>query len=849
MRNNNQSVCRLLAARSLRSNRSRNLILTAAVAIVIAMLFGTFSFVYGKVETDYLRNVRSSGTTASTVLERPTEAQYETIQNLPYIKAAGKSVWFANAASFQCVVLDETAWTQIKRPAYTQIHGEYPQSQQQVMLSVRTLEELGISQPAIGMEVPLELSFQNGQTIQDTFTLSGYFTDYINAASGIAEGYFSQQFLSARALATQADTQLLICPDDHLSGTEVEENLYRDVATTDAQQQFTGGNSMNRQAILQITGGFDVAWVLALVILLCAGLLIYNVLQISLAHDVRQYGLLKILGTTERQLYQIFLRQMARLCLTGGGIGVALGLGLTLGLLPGLLKQMYLHQMGEITATIAFQPWILLGTTGFGIAVCMLSAIFPLQRAIHLPPVESVKFIGSASQTSRTLPRAGKKPAWETVSLAWRNITRFRKRFLLTVGSLALSLIVAMAGVILARGTDTTNRISYEVNYDFKILSHVSALDCDQFPESESWFPEDLKDRVLQLDGVTESLVLRGSYGKVSTTEPALSLFFAENPTAASQQNFVVQIVDDAYLEELAQYLQQHSLPVDLDAVIRGESMLILHDHLLSPAQQQQSQQQIGMPISIYRLNSQPCGQMQLGGYLDLRAEDLPRLEMTWNSSNILYFLVSEQGFSNLGLPERTFGLECRVDPALEPALKHTLNQMVHAYNRTFYTDSTQPWYVVQDARMVSLNAKSDQIDSEQQYILFSRIVIGAVCGMLLLLGLTNYINVTATSVLVRKKELAVLESIGMTGRQSVKMLLWEGALYGLLTIALALSFGSLLWAALGQVMQKRLAYFVFQYPLWELVLSFLLLGALCILVPLLIYARLQKESLVQRLR
>ena len=61
MRNNNQSVCRLLAARSLRSNRSRNLILTAAVAIVIAMLFGTFSFVYGKVETDYLRNVRSSG--------------------------------------------------------------------------------------------------------------------------------------------------------------------------------------------------------------------------------------------------------------------------------------------------------------------------------------------------------------------------------------------------------------------------------------------------------------------------------------------------------------------------------------------------------------------------------------------------------------------------------------------------------------------------------------------------------------------------------------------------------------------------------------------------------------------
>ena len=71
-----------------------------------------------------------------------------------------------------------------------------------------------------------------------------------------------------------------------------------------------------------------------------------------------------------------------------------------------------------------------------------------------------------------------------------------------------------------------------------------------------------------QLDGVTESLILRGSYGKVSTTEPALSLFFAENPTTASQQNFVVQIVDDAYLEDLAQYLEQYSLPVDLDAVI-----------------------------------------------------------------------------------------------------------------------------------------------------------------------------------------------------------------------------------------------------------------------------------------
>ena len=127
---------------------------------------------------------------------------------------------------------------------------------------------------------------------------------------GVPRGYFSQAFLDGLKLNIQENTTLLIQQKDTITDEKIEERLYQDVTMADDSQQFFGGNAITYQAVFDLAGGFDTGIFLAVMILIGAYLLIHNVLQISLSRDIRQYGLLKVLGTTGVQFRKVVYRQI-----------------------------------------------------------------------------------------------------------------------------------------------------------------------------------------------------------------------------------------------------------------------------------------------------------------------------------------------------------------------------------------------------------------------------------------------------------------------------------------------------------------------------------------------------------
>ena len=276
MRNNNQEIAALLARESYNSNKSRNRILTAAVALTVMMLFGVFSLAVGKLETDILLYMRNSGTAASTTLERGSKEQQEEIEALPYIRAVGSSVYIGNTEDYSCEVLDETGWEKMTAPAYSDIHGEYPQKTDEIMLPVRAMEAIGIHEPELGMEIPAGINLPGGEKLEKTFILSGYYTDYLNPAIFRPAGYFSQEFLQRLSIDTAENTTLLIQQKDNIDDEAIEDMLYRDVEMRDDSQQFFGGISIYRQVVYDLAGGFDTAVLMAGLILFGAAMLLYN---------------------------------------------------------------------------------------------------------------------------------------------------------------------------------------------------------------------------------------------------------------------------------------------------------------------------------------------------------------------------------------------------------------------------------------------------------------------------------------------------------------------------------------------------------------------------------------------
>ena len=274
MRNNNREVIRMLARESYRANRSRNRILTTAVAFTVMMLFCVFSLAIGKISTDCLLYTRNAGTAAYTMLERANEAQKEEIDALPYIRDTGFDVVFGYTEEYSCEVMDKATWGIMQKPAYSHIHGTYPEEKDEIMLSMRALNGMGITDPEVGMEIHDRIQLADGNEMEGTFRLSGFYTEYMDPTITVPAGYFSKEFYDTLDVDTDQSTILLIRQADGITDEDIMRRLYTDVTMRDDSQQFLGGNSFTWQAVYDLAGGFRMAAFLALLILAGAGMLL-----------------------------------------------------------------------------------------------------------------------------------------------------------------------------------------------------------------------------------------------------------------------------------------------------------------------------------------------------------------------------------------------------------------------------------------------------------------------------------------------------------------------------------------------------------------------------------------------
>ena len=127
------------------------------------------------------------------------------------------------------------------------------------------------------------------------------------------------------------------------------------------------------------------------------------------------------------------------------------------------------------------------------------------------------------------------------------------------------------------------------------------------------------------------------------------------------------------------------------------------------------------------------------------------------------------------------------------------------------------------------------------------KVLGGGLGGILAVLAVMNYLNVMAASVQARRDELATLESIGMTVKQTKKMLRIEGAGYALLSIAGAVIFGLPLSFLAFQAMN---VYFIsFSIPWFGNLILFGCALLVCVTAPVIIYDRTQNASVIERLR
>lgn len=176
--------------------------------------------------------------------------------------------------------------------------------------------------------------------------------------------------------------------------------------------------------------------------------LIYNSFSISVSERTKQFGLLKSIGATNRQIRRTVLVEAMLLCIIGIPLGLLVGcggIGLTLRLLqPAFSRMANILSEDTVTIRLVLHAPSLLLASGIGLFTALVSAWIPAKRATRLSPISAIRQSADVKVRAREVkvsPLTGKLFGFPG-TLAAKNFKRSRKQYRSTVISLFMSIVL-----------------------------------------------------------------------------------------------------------------------------------------------------------------------------------------------------------------------------------------------------------------------------------------------------------------------------------------------------------------------------------------------------------------------
>lgn len=320
------SAKKLLIQAYWRKNKVNNLILLCAVSMIIFISFSIFSLIPAKINADIANHIYADGMCADAYVENGSEDLAEHIGQISFVKASGGEkqvgrMMKEDTVLGECIVYDEQTFQTMIAPALLHLTGDYPQNEEEILLSVQMLEQLGIDSPQIGMPIVLQMDWGTQE-----FVLSGYYEETEDIAGGTARAFLSVGILSRAGMEMYPCRILMQTDGSFLNGEQIAGLLSNELWMWMSPEQYIVANdSAAYQAIRSTIGGYRIGLFCCLLLFLFLFFILYNLKAVSLESDIRSFAMLKTIGVSNKEIRQIFWSQTWILWFVGAAIGSGLG--------------------------------------------------------------------------------------------------------------------------------------------------------------------------------------------------------------------------------------------------------------------------------------------------------------------------------------------------------------------------------------------------------------------------------------------------------------------------------------------------------------------------------------------
>ena len=880
--NNNKFIIKKVANRSFHSNKKRNILAVIAIALTTFLLTAVLTIGFGAKNTMQYSEARLLGTQAHALVQGMTKEQAEQLKENGMFEKVGTQIALAfleNTKQLN-VEMDYVDETLIEVRFMTPSIGTIPKAENEVLVSANVLEDMGIPQKA-GETLPVDLKV-DGEIEHFDMKVSGI---YEPVKDDVGFVMVSKAFMEAQ------EEMVSVLRKDRENGNYYNADvILKDPAMAEERigelVRSIGGNPDDREAenyvriaptpsVTQSDGNLAVwmaAGVFGVLFMFCGYLLIYNVFDMGVTNDVRQYGLLRTIGMTPKQVKGLVRKQAMYLFLIGTPIGVVLGILIGKGMLPSAL-QVFVAELGEKNMVVGSLPYlpIIIGSVLFSALTVWISTRKSAKKASRVSPIEAVRYVEQS--TGKIKERKNVKGAL-LPRMAKANVQRNRGRMVLIIVSLMLSIILLNSVFIFAGSFDEDIYVERQMRSDFAVYTADAGLMQKGFTGHSAALPEDVVETVTQRSGVKNvTKMYRNTYddnhiscdwGIPYEIDNTCKDSFPSIPEKCNQGvyrdeegnlHYAALSQDDRPLgnifgisESLIDKLDIREGEKDksvLKEKIQNENGIILisqynenNGEFTEYSEARYENHQVGDEIQFYE-NGVPTETFTV--LAKAATVDMEAGTLLGPGSNI----QGEIGGPVMYMSEEHFK-ELYENPSLYCVLFDTEKEQQQ--NMETYLSE----YTTQKNTDV-LYQSVDKLGATVQTMKTSTLLIGGLIGgIFALVGIINLMNLIMTSIVTRRHEFASMQSIGMTTKQLRKLVMTESLSY----VLRAGVIGTVVAVVLGVVVVKPLVesgfpfwFMTFHLTILPAILLSLIYIVLALIIPMVSLRFLNRQSIVERLR
>lgn len=836
LKNNNQAVVKRLAKNNLKSNRRRSLSMVLAIMLSSFLLFSVFTVGATYLKMQRQQNIRLNGAEFDAIMYGISEEQKEILEENSTVEQYGVVMVSGVVAETEAdktpgvglLYADDTYWKKMMAPARKFVKGHYPVEENEVMVTEDALKKCGFSDKKIGDEITFVYEI-NEKREAKTFRISGIWDGYGDTDNF----YMSKAFCDKQKLDAVYYGRCHISFCKKWMSDEAQQAFIDSMKLKKSQRLFYVYEYGNATEIFLGLSG------IALVTVLSAYLLIYNIMYLSVAGNIRYYGLLQTIGMTGRQIRQLMQKQLLWIGGIGMLAGILIGAGTSFFLIPVVVKTFVsAKEMGAVQVT--FHPIIVLLTVLLTGCTVWYAGRKPTKIAVGSSPVEALEYRVVSSVRKRHKTRKGNL----IVRMALEQLTRNKKKTMVTMLSLAASLSVFLCLITLLH-TQSAREYSYNYMGLDMVLKNdtINNMVLNRAAEGEEQIQgvhpilnEELLNEIRQTDGVEEVFP--------TITVPTI-VPWEKEVTDVWMREFYETWMNIPYEDDIEEY-QQHpenfgsslvgiteedfralnaemEQPVDEEAFLSGKTCILYRHGLFGLDEKELRGKQISCEEYVHPENTRTfeiAGMTDVGDYVSL-----------------------------LGFPPTMIVIDDAVKAFTEKPIVFRVGiryaEEYHKETEDAILSNIEESPNKTDFSWDSKIEQAENVKAAQGHMMEIGFGIVLILGII---GVMNYINTSVGNMQSRQKEISIMESVGMTERQVKKMLVWEGIFYTGGVLFLTLTVGIGITYAIYQTMNYMGAKFWF--PALPFLGATLILFVVCIVVPVWTYQKIEKSgSLVERIR